>query len=112
MFFTLYLFVNTAHDQSIDPNGIDVELGSTSIKSEKQDGNFSHLHKKGQAIERHKGHKKLHIAKHVSFEVTLVTKPLEETPFMDATCIHTPSAQDDYHYLFYREINPPPPENC
>jgi hypothetical protein len=112
MFFTLFLFVNTAHDQSIDQNGIDVELGSTAIKNQKQDGNFSHLHKKGQVIERHNGHKKFHTAKHISFEVTLATKLLDEAPSIDATSIHTPSAQQEYDYLFYREINPPPPQSC
>jgi hypothetical protein len=110
MLFIFCLFIDTAHVYSIDENGIDVELGNTSIKSPKQNDNLFHCHQKKQVITHSKGHKKFHGGKHIGFEVTLVIKPFQYTSFLDATSFHTPLVNNDYDYLFFQEINPPPPK--
>jgi hypothetical protein len=58
-----------------------------------------------------RGSKKTKEAKYVPFELLFNTGQQSVIPRMAANQLFVPSITENYYYLFYKEINPPPPKN-
>jgi len=61
--------------------------------------------------ENNANHKYNH-TKRVSFAITLPQRLQTPVVYTYFNITHTPALPDGYNYLFYREINPPPPKCC
>ncbi|MGN6567542.1 MAG: hypothetical protein ACTHJ0_06305 [Flavipsychrobacter sp.] len=57
-----------------------------------------------------KSTRKLHIAKHISLKLTIPERQDCYPTYSFACLLHQSRIRDTYHYLYSREINPPPPK--
>ncbi len=82
---------------------------SVFTKSTKSIPNSASLHT--SVTQQNSSERKTNLPKHISFEVIM---PVEKGYHFheNMNVVNTYSLPDDYSYLFYEEINPPPPKCC
>lgn len=61
---------------------------------------------------KHKHPRKMHVAKHITLKLAVPSMDEDYHINLLAAASFTPSLPDAYRFLFFREINPPPPKNC
>jgi hypothetical protein len=58
-----------------------------------------------------KGVRKLHLTKHITVKLSM--PEIQSYPtYALASILHTSKIRNEYHYLYSKEINPPPPKFC
>jgi hypothetical protein len=73
---------------------------------------LAHLPSKQKQENKHKHPRKMHVAKHISLKLAVPTTDASYHLNLLETIAFTPSLPDAYRFLFFREINPPPPKSC
>ena len=68
--------------------------------------------KENSCASDHKQGKKYRNVKHISFELYFSTADVAQIFTPDASLVFTPTIPKHYRYLFFEEINPPPPRCC
>ena len=104
-----------ADEMVFDP--IDVLTGNASFQQSNHHapqhmGNATQRRKESSFFSDHKNGKKYRGGKHITFELffSLPECPAIFLPYSDF--VFRPVISKDYRYLFFREINPPPPKSC
>lgn len=112
MLLTLCLYIEMAHTPDVDPNGINIEAGMHTALHKQNNPDFSNARRShNKILIDHKNHKRIQHAKHIGFDA-VVAKNISIPILYVSTRDNLISVVRDYHYLYYREINPPPPKCC
>jgi len=69
-----------------------------------------HIALKTKNQKNNKSTRKLHIVKHITLKLSIPEYQAPYPTYVFASILHTSRIRDTYHYLFSREINPPPPK--
>ena len=116
MFMVLNLFVISVHGADTEDGAFDLSDYQASISNKNdycriQKGTYVH-HKQEHILNTHHHGKKMKLAKHKTIHI--YTTPVFEIQYAsDYYHIrHTPSLPSVYRYLYFKEINPPPPKPC
>lgn len=108
---TMHIFALTASAEAgLDADGYDVELDGDAIFSNSGEYSIPHQYHITHIVPVHHHNKKLQTNKHVSFKTILSEIELPQVPalyYSDSQPIVIP---EEYTYLFFKEINPPPPK--
>ncbi len=105
-----------AQDDSDDMGTFDVELGSTFISNmaihrHGESAIAMHSLKNHRIFPEHRHNKKYQSGKHHPFKVIVPQRETNNTALYISSSIHNPVIPPGYQYLFFREINPPPPRH-
>jgi len=112
------VFVLNVQADEADDNDMsfDVELGYTTITQQigytEAVSMQEHHEKKTQILPEHNHNKKLLAGKHISVQLFLIVSDFRQPFYTFPVIIHTPAIPPAYRYLYFREINPPPPKSC
>lgn len=109
LLFTLYVFADSAHDFSIDRYCMDLELGHTAIRKKENSSDFLDFLKERTVIKTQKKSKKLVTSKHIRLEFSMPEISQSVVLCRFEACKKAFPPSDAYRYLFFKEINPPPP---
>jgi len=116
----MHMFVVGVQANDVDDNAFDLELGYTAISQsidhlpgitatdhqQPQQQNLSQL------FSDHHHSKKYQAGKHISIQLFLGFSDYRPSFHLSPLTIHTPAVCPAYRYLYFREINPPPPRYC
>ena len=90
----------------IDPNPA---CPSVFTKSTRSDGSAASV--QTSITQQSSSDRKTNLTKHISFELIMLVERIYH--FVDmAPVVYTCALPEHYSYLFYEEINPPPPGRC
>lgn len=107
-------FIDAREDKAYDMH-FNTDSSSSYVIKKATSHPFSKSHNvRAQAMSStDKGTTKNSIEKNISYRVIIPQNIAATTPFAAADVVaHTSPIPDGYDYLFYREINPPPPKSC
>lgn len=111
----MHIFVVGAHAEDAADEGFDLELGYTTINtpdSYTEADMPQHQEKPVRILSEHHHSKKYQTGKHISVQLYLKLEPVRSLLSVHEPVAHTPAMYPAYRYLYFREINPPPPKNC
>lgn len=117
LLLVLQVFILTAHADDMDDDEFVIEQGITVISAPNHnnalmmDQSMIHRHKETRILPDHHN-KKYQIGKHISVQTVVTRTPDIHFHSFYESIVHTPSVPEDYRYIFFREINPPPPKFC
>lgn len=61
---------------------------------------------------KHRGARKMHTVKHITIKLVPSTRHEIHYDLAAISTIHTFRFSEQYDFLYFKEINPPPPKNC
>ncbi len=94
-----------------DEEGFSVEQGRTEIENTGYDSPFDPIsHKNASILPEHRHNKKFQSVKHIDLKVVVPQLVFPAAYVYYDEVVNTPVLPDSYQYLYYREINPPPPK--
>jgi hypothetical protein len=116
LFLVLHLFIISAHTEGIDTNSFDLEYGEVSV-SQQPNHNYQSIneatHKRQESIATDQHHsKKSGHSKQIITHLAIIPKQVATIYTSIKTIVQTPTVPKTYKFLFYQEINPPPPKSC
>lgn len=120
-FITLLLVflsvINMQHKEGVKGmDGFDANLtGNVRVQQQTEHGHLAASGNEERSLTKllpeHKHNRKYQVVKFISIEIILPETPqAQPLIFFDALPAHTPRLPKVYNYLFFREINPPPPD--
>jgi len=103
-------------DGDADDNTFDLELGATSFSQAPGYHDFQALQTQQEKVthsfsENHHN-KKYQPGRHISVQLFLSFSEYKQPLYIYPVLQHTPAVFPAYRYLYFREINPPPPKSC
>ena len=110
------VFVTGFHKQDMTFDPIDTEDNAmikqgVAASMFNEDQNLNEHTKSNTFYTEHKGGKKDRDVKFLSFEFTIRAAEKVNYP-QSSIAVLRPRRNERYAYLFYKEINPPPPKSC
>jgi len=61
---------------------------------------------------KHKGARKMHTVKHITVKLVPPTRPEIQYNLAFSSISHAFKFSEQYDFLYFKEINPPPPKDC
>lgn len=107
-------FIDARQDKACDMH-FNTDSSSSYVIKKATNHPFSRSHNvRGQAMSStDKGTTKSNIGKNISYNIFIPQNIAATFPFVAAdVAVHASPIPEGYDYLFYREINPPPPKSC
>lgn len=110
---TLFAFLNKDQSKN-EMQRLVVHVKKTSInRTSAAVLSAKHQQPKSQTLfTQQNGHRKIHIVNHFSFDATVHSFDFQINSGITNTLVKNMSKYGEYHFLFFKKINPPPPKFC